>query len=146
MTNKATILGTVYTVGMMLPFGSTGGLPDFGEIQQIIIVQETPVLVLKLLSGWYCEHLRTFKVEPTGETEILKHSELKETYPLAAYITADGRMVSLKHFICTSECNGMTIILSSPSSSRMTIKVYLFKFPLKQISIYLFIYFLVEET
>lgn len=103
MTNKATILGTDYNVGMMLPFGSTGGLPDFGEIQQMIIVHETPVFVLKLLSGWYCEHLRSFKVEPTGETEILKHSELKETYPLAAYNTANGRMVSLKHFICTSE-------------------------------------------
>ncbi|RXN13097.1 cadherin-related tumor suppressor-like protein [Labeo rohita] len=103
MTNKATILGTDYNIGMMLPFGSTGGLPDFGEIQQIIIVRETPVFVLKLLSGWYCEHLRSFKVEPTGETEILKHSELKETYPLAAYNTADGRMVTLKHFICTSE-------------------------------------------
>ncbi len=103
MTNKATILGTDYNIGMMLPFGSTGGLPDFGEIQQIIIVRETPVFVLKLLSGWYCEHLRSFKVEPTGETEILKHSELKETYPLAAFNTADGRMVTLKHFICTSE-------------------------------------------
>ncbi|XP_036973983.1 uncharacterized protein LOC119030471 [Acanthopagrus latus] len=103
ITNKATISGTVYNVGMMVPFGSTGGLPDFGEIKQIIIVQETPVFVLKLLSGWYNEHLRTFKVEPTGETEILKHSELKETYPLAAYNTSDGLMVSLKHFICTSE-------------------------------------------
>lgn len=101
MTNKATILGTDYNIGMVLPFGSTGGLPDFGEIQQIIIVRETPVFVLKLLSGWYCEHLRSFKVEPTGETEILKHSELKETYPLAAYNAADGRMVTLKHLICT---------------------------------------------
>ncbi|CAL9691333.1 unnamed protein product [Knipowitschia caucasica] len=103
MTNKATILGTDYNVGMLLPFGSTGGLPDFGEIQQIIVVKETPVFVLKLLSGWYCEHLRSFRLEPTGETEIMKHSELKETYPLAAYNTADGCVVSLKHFICTSE-------------------------------------------
>ena len=68
----------------MLPFGSTGGLPDFEEIQQMIIVHASPVLVLKLLSGWYCEYLRSFKAEPTGETEILKHSDLKETYPLAA--------------------------------------------------------------
>ena len=94
MTNKATILGTDYNIGMMLPIGSTGGLPDFGEIRQIIMVHETPVFVLKLLSGWYCEHLRSFKVEPTGETKIRKHSELKETYPLAAYNTADGCMVS----------------------------------------------------
>lgn len=103
MINKTTILSTDYNVGMLLPFGSTGGLPDFGEILQIIIVHETPVFVLKLLSGWYCEHMRSFRVEPTGDTEILQHSELKDTYPLAAYNTADGCMVSLKHFICTSE-------------------------------------------
>jgi len=103
MTNKVTILGTAYNVGMLVPFGSTGGLPDFGEILQIIIVNETPVFVLKLLSGWYCEHLRSFKVEPTRKTEVLRHSELKDTYPLAAYNTVDGRMVSLKHLICTSQ-------------------------------------------
>lgn len=103
MTNKVNILGTDYNIGMLLPFGSTGGLPDFGEILQIIIVHDTPVFVLKLLSGWYYEHLRSFKVESTGQLEVLQHSELKDSYPLAAYNTAHGRMVSLKHFICTSE-------------------------------------------
>jgi hypothetical protein len=101
--DKVNISGTDYSVGMLLPFGSTGGLPDFGEILQIIIVHERPVFVLKLLSGWYHEHLRSFKVEPTGELEVLQHSEMKDSYPLAAYNTAHGRMVSLKHFICTSE-------------------------------------------
>lgn len=62
MTNKKTILGTDYKVGMLLAFGSTGGLPDFGEIVQVMIVHETPVFVLKLLSEWYCEHMGTFKV------------------------------------------------------------------------------------
>ncbi|XP_026099560.1 uncharacterized protein LOC113070477 [Carassius auratus] len=103
MTNKVTILGTDYCVGMLLPFGSTGGLPDFGEILQIIIVHESPVFVLKLLSGWYHEHLRCFKVEPKGEIEVVQHSEMKDAYPLAAYNTLHGRMVSLKHFICISE-------------------------------------------
>lgn len=90
MTNKVTILGTDYCVGMLLPFKSTGGLPDFGEILQIMIVHESPVFVLKLLSGWYHEHLRSFKVEPTGEIEVLQHSELKDAYPLAAYNTLHG--------------------------------------------------------
>lgn len=58
MTNS---LDTDYCVGMLLPFGSTGGLSDFGEIVQIIIVHESPVFVLKLLSGWYHEHLRSIK-------------------------------------------------------------------------------------
>lgn len=103
MTNKITILGTDYNVGMLLPFGSTGGLSDLGEIVQVIIVHKTPVFVFKLLSGWYCEHMMTFRVEPTGNTEIVQHSDLQGTYPLAAYDTTDGRMVSLKHFICTVE-------------------------------------------
>lgn len=101
MTNKIKILGTDYSVGMLLPFGSTGGLPDLGEIVLVIIVHKTPVFVIKLLCWWYCELMRTFRVEQTGNTEIVKHSDLQDTYPLAAYDPTDGRMVSLKHFICT---------------------------------------------
>ena len=71
-----------------MPFGSTGGLPDFREILKIIIVHESPVFVLKLLSGWYHERLRSFTVEPTGELEVLQHSGMKDAYPLAAYNTA----------------------------------------------------------
>nr|XP_020474258.1 uncharacterized protein LOC109970793 [Monopterus albus] len=103
LTSKVTILGRDYNVGMLLPFGSTGGLPDFGKIIQIIIVHESPIFVMKLLSGWYHDHLRSFKVEPTGEIEIIQHSEMKDAYPLAAYNTADGQVVSLKHFIWTSD-------------------------------------------
>lgn len=103
LTSKVTILGRDYNVGMLLPFGSTGGLPDFGKIIQIVIVHESPIFVIKLLRGWYHEHLRSFKVEPTGAIEILLHSEMKDSYPLAAYNTADGQMVSLKHFIWTSD-------------------------------------------
>ena len=87
---------------MLVPFGSTGGLPDFGEILQIIIVNETPIIVLKLLSGWYCEHLRSFKVEPIGKTEVLQHSALKDTYPLAAYNAADGVPETLNLHITVS--------------------------------------------
>ena len=54
--DKVNISGTDYSVGMLLPFGSTGGLPDFGEILQLIIVHESPVFALKLLSWWYHEH------------------------------------------------------------------------------------------
>lgn len=39
MTNKVDYLGTDYTVGMMLAFGSTGGLPDFAEIVQMVVVR-----------------------------------------------------------------------------------------------------------
>ena len=59
--DKVNISGTDYSVGMLLPFGSTGGLPDFGEILQLIIVHESPVFALKLLSWWYHEHLGASK-------------------------------------------------------------------------------------
>ena len=93
--DKVNISGTDYSVGMLLPFGSTGGLPDFGEVGllQLIIVHESPVFALKLLSRWYHVHLRSFKLEPTGELEVLQHSEMKDSYPLAACNTAHGRMV-----------------------------------------------------
>ena len=90
--DKVNISGTDYSVGMLLPFGSTG-LPDFGEILQLIIVHKSPVFALKLLSRWYHVHLRSFKLEPTGELEVLQHSEMKDSYPLAACNTAHGRMV-----------------------------------------------------
>lgn len=79
LTDKVTVLGTLYCVGMLLPFGSTGGLPDFGEIIQIMLVHDSPVFVLKLLSEWYHKHLRSFAVQPTGEIQIVQHSQLKDT-------------------------------------------------------------------
>ncbi len=69
LTNKVAISGTYYDIEMLWPFGSTGGLPDFAEIIKKIIVHESPVFVLKLLSGWYNEYLSTFKVDPTGEIQ-----------------------------------------------------------------------------
>lgn len=44
VTNKASILGTDYAVGMLLPLGITGGLPDFAEIIQIVIMHDAHTL------------------------------------------------------------------------------------------------------
>lgn len=41
---------------MIVAYGSCGGLPEFGEIHQICILQQGLFFVLKLLCGWYCEH------------------------------------------------------------------------------------------
>lgn len=45
VANKIAFLGTNYCVGMMLPFGSTGGLPDFAEIIKIFIVRQSLFLL-----------------------------------------------------------------------------------------------------
>lgn len=102
LANKVDFFGTNYCVGMMLPFGSTGGLPDFAEILQMIIVRDSLFFVVKLQSAWYNEHLRSFKLESTGNIQILEQPQMTDVYPLAAYTVAGERMVSLKHHICLS--------------------------------------------
>lgn len=103
MAKKVSILGTEYAVGMLLPYGQVGGLPDFAEIIQIIIVHGAPFFVMKILSAWYDEHFRAFEVEYTRRIEVLEQPQLADVYPLTAYKVAGRQMVSLKHFICTSE-------------------------------------------
>lgn len=103
LANKVSIMGTDYAVGMLLPFGQTGGLPDFAEIIQIIIVHEAPFFAMKVLSAWYDEHFRAFEVEYTRRIEVLEQPQLADVYPMAAYKVAGRQMVSLKHFICSSE-------------------------------------------
>lgn len=100
MTNKAEFQGTSYGIGMMLVYGSTGGLPDFAEILQIIVVCESLIFVVKLQSAWYCEHVRCFKLEPTSTVKVIEQSQLTDINPLATYAMEGDRMVSLKHHIC----------------------------------------------
>ena len=50
--------GTRYAVGVILSHGSTGGLSNFVEISQIVIVDSDLNFIVKLLNSWYYEHLR----------------------------------------------------------------------------------------
>ena len=103
LTNQAEFQGTSYSVGMMVVYGSTAGLPDFAEILQIIVVHDTLVFVMKLQSAWYSEHFRCFKLESTRVIKVIEQSRLTDTYPLATYAMEGDRMVSLKHYICLSK-------------------------------------------
>lgn len=80
LTNKVEYQGTSYGIGMMLVYGSTGGLPDFAEILQIIIVRDSLVFVVKLQCAWYCEHLRCFKLESTRTVKVIEQSQLTDTH------------------------------------------------------------------
>lgn len=51
LVNTATYYGTKHTVGMSLSYGSTGGLPDFAEIIQIVILDKCAHFIVKLLSA-----------------------------------------------------------------------------------------------
>lgn len=83
LTNRIDFQGTSYSIGMMLVCGSTGRLPNFAEILQIIVVQDSLVFVVKLQSTWYCEHLRCFKLESTSIVKVVEQSQLTDVYPMA---------------------------------------------------------------
>ena len=78
----------------------TWRMPDFAEVSQIILVLDSIVFVVKLLNGWYNEHLRSYELEYTGNFQIIQPKEL-DFYPLAMYTIAGRRVVTLKHHINT---------------------------------------------
>lgn len=103
LTNAVSYHGTKYAIGMILPYGSTSGLPDFVEISQIVIVGSDLNFIVMLLNGWYHEHFRGYVVENSGKMTLLQIKQLSDTYPLAAYCVGGNRMVTLKRHII-SQC------------------------------------------
>lgn len=72
---------------MILIYGSLGGLPEFCEILQMVILQDKLIFIVKRLSGWYIEHYRAYdlKTSPGKEVELLEPQDLHDSYPLADY-------------------------------------------------------------
>ena len=99
LTNTVTYHGTRYSAGMILPYGSTGGLPDFVEIIQMLILENNLFFIVKKLNAWYQDHLRSFLLESCREVDLVPHHNLPDVYPLAAYNFAGKRMVTLKRYI-----------------------------------------------
>ncbi|KAI2644609.1 Shikimate kinase [Labeo rohita] len=84
--------------GMILAHDTTSGLPDFGEIVQICVVQEVLCFILRPLCGWYREHFRAFEntVSSTIEMFFVEHGDLADSYPLSDYMVGPLRLVTLK--------------------------------------------------
>ena len=100
LASSVTYCGTRYAVGMILSYGSTGGLPDFAEIIQIAILDNCVHFIVKLLAAWYEEHLRSFQLENSGKMVLLEQQKLGDVYPLAAYSVGGKHLVTLKRYIC----------------------------------------------
>lgn len=93
--------GLNYKCGMILIHGSLGGLPEFSEIIQMVILQDKLFFIVKKLSGWYTEHYRAYdlKTSPGQEVELIEPQELHDSYPLADYKIGGMRLVTLKRYI-----------------------------------------------
>ena len=101
LTNVAILHGTKYAAGMVLPYGSTGGISDFVMISQIVIVDGSVSFIVKMLNSWYDEHFRAFMLDHSWKMTLVQQSELGDTYPLTAYFVEGKLMVTLKrHIIC----------------------------------------------
>lgn len=103
LANTVTYYGTRYTVGMILCYGSTGGLPDFTEIIQIAILDTCVHFIVKLLAAWYEEHLRSFQMEDTGKIALLEQQKLGDVYPLLPTVWEEhawlhSNVTSVVHF------------------------------------------------
>jgi hypothetical protein len=81
MAKCVTYDGLNYKCGMILIQGSLRGLPEFGEIIQMVILQDKLIFIVKKLIGWYIEHYRAFdlKPSPVEKVDLIEPQELHDT-------------------------------------------------------------------
>ena len=86
---------------MVVAHGSLAGLPEFCEIVQMIVLQETLFFIVKKLNAWYLEHYRAYDlvVSATKELRLVGVQELTHPYPLAHYMVRGRCIISLKRYI-----------------------------------------------
>lgn len=98
LTKCASNKGVNFRDGIIVAHGSTSGLPDFGAIVQICIVQKRLCFMVRRLSGWYREHFRAFELSvcPARETVLIEFGELADDHPLADYFVGPLQMVTIK--------------------------------------------------
>ena len=99
IANTVCCSGTSCSAGMILAHGTTGGLPDFVELIQIVVVNGKTGFIVKCLNAWYIEHLRSYELENTRIIKVIDQSELSDIFPMAAYTIAGKSIVTLEHFI-----------------------------------------------
>lgn len=92
LANTVSCSGTKYCVGMVLPYGSTGGLPDFVQIHQMMIVKNTVAFIVKTRKSWYNEHLRSFELDAPCHIQVLLQHDLSDIVPLATYMVMGKSM------------------------------------------------------
>lgn len=98
LTKNASVNGVNYKEGMVVVHGSAGGLPEFGEVIQMVVVEKSLSFIVKELGAWYREHFRAFELCPTSQIACIQLGALVDQYPLADYRIGGRRMVTLKRF------------------------------------------------
>lgn len=61
-TSIADVKGTKYSKGMVLSVGQTCGLPDFGRVLEICVVDGCILFIMELFAATFLEHLRCYQL------------------------------------------------------------------------------------
>lgn len=61
---------------MVVSVGSFAGLPEFGQIQQVLVVDTNILFICRQMFAWYHEHLRAYEVIKSGSSMLV--TELKD--------------------------------------------------------------------
>ncbi len=100
LAKSADCKGICYRTGMIVICEFTDGLPEFGQIIRICVLQDTVNFIVKKFSAWFREHYRAFELQPcpTGKMFLITHDSLPEKYPLHDYFVGPLRLVTLKRY------------------------------------------------
>lgn len=85
LTTNASVNGMNYREGMIVVYRSIGGLPEFAEVFQMVVVEKSLSFIIKEFVGRYKEHFGAFELCPTSQVCFIQHAALVDHYHLVEY-------------------------------------------------------------
>lgn len=83
---------------MVVSFGQTSGLPDFGKIVKVLIVTQIVSFIVECFTAWYVEHLRCFELCRSLTSDIIDPQDLNDYTSLSLYTIQGQHFIYLKAF------------------------------------------------
>lgn len=94
LTSTVYLNGTKYSKGMVISVGHTSGLPDFGKVLKICIVDGSILFIIELFTAGFLEHLRCYQLtkKDPAVTVVVQPEQLNDYIPLITYLV-DGKLL-----------------------------------------------------
>lgn len=79
---------------MVISVGHTSGLPDFGKVLEICIVDGSILFIIELFTAGFLEHLRCYQLtkKDPAVTVVVQPEQLNDYIPLITYLV-DGKLL-----------------------------------------------------
>lgn len=101
LTSIAYLKGTKYSKGMMLSIEQTCGLPDFGRVLEICVVDGCISFIMELFTATFIEHFRCYQLtrRDPAATVVADPDDLNDYIPLATYPIEGKLLVTPRTFV-----------------------------------------------